>query len=311
MQPQGCPCPMEDQTMSTENTEHKDIDTISGTETTGHTWDGIKELNTPLPRWWLITWYITIIWAIIYMIFMPALPALPGMGTNTPGLRNHSDRDLVAAAVEELRSERAAQSQILLNASLQEIETDRELQQFALAMGESLFGDNCATCHGAGGRGAAGYPSLADDVWLWDGTLDGIEFTLRHGIRHEADLDTRFSAMPSFGRDGILSTEEIGDLTQYVLHVSGQEADMAAVGRATPAFDMHCASCHGINAQGDRSQGAPNLTDAEWLYGGSESVIYETIYNARNSHMPAWQDRLDDASIKAVAVYVHTLGGGE
>lgn len=293
------------------SSEHKDIDTISGTETTGHSWDGIKELNTPLPRWWLITWYITIIWAIIYMIFMPALPALPGMGTNTPGLRGHSDRDLVAAAVAELKSEREAQGQVLLTASLQEIETDRSLQQFALAMGESVFGDNCATCHGAGGRGAKGYPALADDVWLWDGTLDGIEYTLRHGIRHEGDLDTRFSLMPRFGRDGLLSAPQIEDLTQYVLHVSGKEADMEAVNRASPVFQAQCSSCHGVDAKGDRTQGAPNLTDAEWLFGSSEDDIYQTIYNARNMHMPAWQDRLDDASIKAVAVYVHALGGGE
>lgn len=289
----------------------KDVDSHSGTETTGHSWDGIKELNTPLPRWWLIVWYITIIWAVIYMIFMPALPAPPGMGTNTPGLRGHSDRDLVAEAVADLKSARVEQSALLLEASLEEIETDRELQQFALAMGESLFGDNCATCHGAGGRGATGYPILADDVWLWDGTLDGIEYTLRHGIRHEGDLDTRFSLMPRFGRDGLLPSEQIDDLTQYVLKVSGQAHDAEAAEAATLTFEQQCASCHGANAEGDRLQGAPNLTDQEWLYGGSEAAIYATIYNARNSHMPAWQDRLDDASIKALAVYVHTLGGGE
>ena len=289
----------------------KDVDSHSGTETTGHSWDGIKELNTPLPRWWLIVWYITIIWAVIYMIFMPALPAPPGMGTNTPGLRGHSDRDLVAEAVADLKSARVEQSALLLEASLEQIETDRELQQFALAMGESLFGDNCATCHGAGGRGATGYPILADDVWLWDGTLDGIEYTLRHGIRHEGDLDTRFSLMPRFGRDGLLPSEQIDDLTQYVLKVSGQAHDAEAAEAATLTFEQQCASCHGANAEGDRLQGAPNLTDQEWLYGGSEAAIYATIYNARNSHMPAWQDRLDDASIKALAVYVHTLGGGE
>ena len=178
-------------------------------------------------------------------------------------------------------------------------------------MGESLFGDNCATCHGAGGRGATGYPILADDVWLWDGTLDGIEYTLRHGIRHEADVDTRFSLMPRFGRDGLLSTDEIDDLTEYVLQVSGQEHDAAAAERAAPIYELQCVSCHGVSAEGDRTQGAPNLTDGEWLYGSSRDAIYNTIYNARNSHMPAWQDRLDDASIKALAVYVHTLGGGE
>jgi len=289
----------------------KDIDEHSGIETTGHSWDGIKELNNPLPRWWLIVWYVCIAWAVIYIILMPAIPALPGMGTNTKGLRNHSDRDLVAAAVEDLQTARVAQSATLLGASLEEIETDRELQQFALAMGESLFGDNCATCHGAGGRGAVGYPMLADDVWLWDGTLDGIEYTLRHGIRHEDDLDTRFSLMPAFGRDKLLSSDEIDGLTHYVLQFSGQSYDAEAAESVVDLYQQQCASCHGDNGEGDRTQGAPNLTDAEWLFGGSERVIYDTIYNARNSHMPAWQDRLDDASIKALAVYVHTLGGGE
>jgi cytochrome c oxidase cbb3-type subunit 3 len=291
--------------------EHKDIDDHSGIETTGHSWDGIKELNNPLPRWWLITWYITIVWAVIYMILMPAIPALPGMGTNTKGLRNHSDRDLVAAAVVELKEARTEQSATLLDASLEEIETNRDLQQFALAMGESLFGDNCATCHGAGGRGAIGYPILADDVWLWDGTLDGIEYTLRHGIRHDADDDTRFSLMPSFGRDKLLSATEIDNLTEYVLRASGQEHDTEEADMAAELFQQQCASCHGADAKGDRLQGAPNLTDQEWLYGSTRQAIHDTIYNARNSHMPAWQDRLDDASIKALAVYVHTLGGGE
>lgn len=289
----------------------KDIDEHSGVETTGHSWDGIKELNNPLPRWWLIVWYVCIGWAVIYMILMPAIPALPGMGTNTTGLRNHSDRDLVAVAVADLKTARVAQSATLLEASLEEIETDRELQQFALAMGESLFGDNCATCHGAGGRGAVGYPILADDVWLWDGTLDGIEYTLRHGIRHEDDLDTRFSLMPSFGRDNLLSAAQIDGLTQYVLQVSGQSHDAEEAESVAELYQQQCASCHGVNGDGDRLQGAPNLTDAEWLFGGSERAIHDTIYNARNSHMPAWQDRLDDASIKALAVYVHTLGGGE
>ncbi|MEM7328382.1 MAG: cytochrome-c oxidase, cbb3-type subunit III [Pseudomonadota bacterium] len=289
----------------------RDVDDHSGVETTGHSWDGIKELNNPLPRWWLYIWYGTIVWAVVYMILMPAIPALPGLGTNTAGLRNHSDRDLVAEAMQDLKDARVAQSASLLEASLEEIETDRGLQQFALAMGESLFGDNCATCHGAGGRGAVGYPILADDVWLWDGTLDGIEYTLRHGIRHEDDLDTRFSLMPAFGRDELLSSDQIDGLTHYVLQLSGQAADADLAADVADLYQQQCASCHGVNGEGDRMQGAPNLTDREWLFGGSETAIYNTIYNARNSHMPAWQDRLDDASIKALAVYVHTLGGGE
>lgn len=292
--------------------QKRDIDEVSGVETTGHTWDGIKELNNPLPRWWLYVFYASIVWAIGYMIFMPAIPALPGTGmTNTLGLRGHSDRAVVAEQVQALHTERAAAAGRLVTASLSEIETDMSLQQFALAMGESAFGDNCATCHGAGGRGAKGYPMLADDIWLWDGTLDGIEYTLRHGIRHMDDPDTRLSSMPAFGRDGLLTPREIDDLVHYVVDLSGREADQAAVTRAAPIYATQCVSCHGADGKGNRQLGAPDLTDHEWLFGGEPRDIQQTIYSARNAHMPAWQGRLDDPTIKALAVYVHSLGGGE
>lgn len=294
----------------TDQTHEKDIDAHSGTETTGHSWDGIKELNTPLPRWWLYIWYATIVGSIVYMVLMPAWPGLPG-GTNTKGLLGASDRTAVAAEVAELKSARQDRAAALIDASLDEITTDRDLQQFALAMGESQFGDNCATCHGSGGRGAKGYPSLADDVWLWDGSPEGIEYTIRHGIRHDGDTSSRFSLMPAFGRDGLLQTSEINDLVDYVLSISGSEFDSEAAARGSATFANQCALCHGANGQGDRTQGAPNLTDQEWLYGGSPADIRDTIYNARNSHMPAWEGRLDDATIKALAVYVNTLGADE
>lgn len=289
----------------------KDIDAHSGVETTGHSWDGITELNNPLPRWWLYIWYMTIIWAVVYMILMPALPALPGLGTNSKGLRGHSDRAEVASAMADLSVQRQESSSALLSASLEEIETDRDLQQFALAMGESLFGDNCATCHGAGGRGAKGYPVLADDDWLWDGTLEGIEYTIRYGVRHSADEDTRFSEMPAYGKLGYLTGDQVTDVTEYVLSLSDQAEDVAALSRGSEVYQAQCMACHGASGTGDRAQGAPNLTDAIWLYGGERDEIYSSIYNAWNSHMPAWEGRLDDASIKALAVYVHSLSGGE
>ena len=292
--------------------KHTEIDAHSGVETTGHTWDGIKELNNPLPRWWLIVWYISIAWAFIYMVLMPAIPALPGFGgTNTPGVLGLSDRTLVAEKVVAMNAERSVASQRLMAASLTEIQNDLNLQQFAMAMGESAFGDNCATCHGAGGRGAKGYPMLADDIWLWSGTLDGIEQTVRHGIRHEGDDATRFSAMPAFGRDKLLTSSEIDDLVQHVLSFSGRDTDASAAAQGSTLFAVQCASCHGVNAKGDRNIGAPDLTDAEWIFGGEPADITASISNARNAHMPAWQDRLDDPTIKALALYVHSLGGGE
>lgn len=290
----------------------QDIDAHSGIETTGHEWDGIKELNNPLPRWWLITWYICIAWAIGYMIFMPAIPALPGMGTNTRGVIGHSDRVNVAKAVEEMHTARAAQGAQLLGASLEQIKTDRNLQQFALAMGESVFGDNCATCHGSGGRGAKGYPTLADDIWLWDGSLEGIEQTIRHGIRHMADEETRNSQMPAFGRDKFLTSEQIDDLVEKVLSFSGREGvDSKAVLRAEPIWTQQCVTCHGVDGRGSHDVGAANLTDQDWLHGDKRRDIYNMIYNAPGGHMPAWDDRLDDATIKALAVYVNSLSGGE
>ncbi len=290
----------------------KDIDETTGVETTGHEWDGIKELNNPLPRWWLYIWYGTIAFSIAYMIAMPALPALPGLGTNTRGVLGASDRVAVAEQVDKMRADRMAAGTALLSASLEEIETDRSLQQFAMAAGESAFGDNCATCHGAGGRGAIGYPTLADDVWLWDGTLDGIEYTIRHGIRHEEDPETRFSQMPAFGRDGLLTRAQIDDVVNHVLTLSGREAESEeGASRGADIFAAQCALCHGPNGTGDRTQGAPNLADQTWLFGSEYRDIYNTVYNARNAHMPAWGERLDDATIKSLAVYVHSLGGGE
>lgn len=291
---------------------NKEIDQATGVETTGHEWDGIKELNNPLPRWWLYIWYATIVFSIGYMIVMPAIPALPGLGTNTRGVLGQSDRVQVAQQVDSMRADRATAGSALLDASLEEIETDRELQQFAMAAGESAFGDNCATCHGAGGRGAKGYPRLADDIWLWSGTLDGIEYTLRHGIRHDEDPETRFSAMPAFGRDGLLTRSQIDDVVSHVMSLSGQEVeDEEAVSRGADIFSAQCATCHGEDGKGDRTVGAPNLTDDNWQFGSEYRDIYNTVYNARNAHMPAWEGRLDDATIKSLAVYVHSLGGGE
>jgi len=287
-----------------------EIDTHSQVETTGHEWDGIEELNNPLPRWWLFIFWATIVFAVVCWVLMPAWPAPPGMQGNTRGIWGQSDRTTVAADVSETAKKRTELASRLSAVDASVILQDHELSQLALGLGESAFGDNCATCHGTGGRGAKGYPRLADDIWLWGGSLTDIETTIRHGIRSD-DPEARVKDMPAFGRDEFLTSGEIKDLVEFVTAISGRKANPAAVERARPVFDANCATCHGADARGDRTQGAPNLTDAEWLYGGDRETLQRTIFGARRGVMPAWTARLDPATIRALAVYVHSLGGGE
>lgn len=286
----------------------KEIDDVTGTETTGHEWDGLKELNTPLPRWWLGIFYACIVWAVGYWVLMPAWPLANGY---THGLLNYSLRDEVAKNLSELKTMRAAKEQQLASASLQQIQSNPDLLQFALAEGRAAFGDNCAPCHGTGGQGSHGYPNLTDDVWLWGGKLDEIQHTITVGVRSTSP-DTRQSQMPSFGRDKILQPNQIDDLVQYVLHLRGRPADSAAVARATKLFADNCSACHGADGTGNKAFGAPNLTiHAGWLYGPKPADIHDQIWNGHGGVMPTWGGRLSPETIKALAIYVHSLGGGE
>jgi cytochrome c oxidase cbb3-type subunit 3 len=282
-------------------------DPATGTETTGHEWDGIKELDTPLPRWWLYIFYATIVWAVGYWVVMPAWPLLNGY---TLGVIDHSQRQDVAEALKALRAQRT-QAANLANADLASIERNPAMLQFALAEGKSVFGDNCAPCHGAGGQGARGYPNLNDDVWLWGGKLADIQHTITVGVRSTSPQTRQPPPMPAFGRDGILKPEEVDDMTQYVLHLEGRQADAAAVARSTKVYTANCAQCHGPAGKGDPSQGVPNLTDREWLYGPGAANIHEQIWNGHGGVMPTWGGKLDPETIKALAIYVHSLGGGE
>ena len=286
----------------------RERDDHSGVETTGHEWDGIRELDNPLPRWWLWVFYGSIAFSIVYWVLMPAWPGINGY---TRGLLGHSDRAAVATELIALKAQRGAQEVRLQNATLQQIEADPDLQAYALAVGQSVFGDNCAGCHGVGGAGAKGYPNLRDDVWLWGGTLDDIEHTLRVGVR-STHPQTRTSQMPAFGRDGMLDAKQVGDMTEYVVSLSRRPADAAAVARATQTYADNCAACHAADGTGSRALGAPNLTDREWLYGSSREAISAQIYNGRGGVMPTWEGRFSPAVIKALAVYVHAdAGGGE
>jgi cytochrome c oxidase cbb3-type subunit 3 len=289
----------------------RERDSVSGTETTGHEWDGVKELDTPLPRWWLYIFYACIAAAVIYWVLMPAWPIGNGY---TRGVLGFSDRNNVAADVGALRSARAPLYERLANASTAEIAADPELQEFARAAGESVFGDSCRTCHGAGGAGAPGYPVLADDVWIWGGSLADIEHTLRVGVRADHP-ETRMSMMPAFGRDRLLTTQQIGDVTEYAISISAARnrlnPDRSAAARGAVVYQEQCAACHGVAGAGDRTVGAPSLNDDLWLYGGSREEIRRQVELGRAGVMPSWERRFDAGTLRALAYYVHEMGGGE
>jgi cytochrome c oxidase cbb3-type subunit 3 len=276
-------------------------------ETTGHVWDGIEEYNNPLPRWWLWTLYATIIWAIGYTIAYPAWPMINGA---TPGVLGWSTRADVAAEIAAVDEANAEIEGRLAVADLTTISADGDLNKYAVNAGSAIFQTWCAQCHGSGAAGAKGYPNLLDDDWLWGGDIQSIHTTITHGVRNEDDDDARFSEMPAFG-DDYLEPEQIDQVVHYVLKLSGQEFDAAKAGAGADVFAEDCTSCHAEDGKGDRDQGAPNLTDAIWLYGGDEETIRETVTFARYGVMPAWAARLSESDINAVATYIHQLGGGE
>jgi cytochrome c oxidase cbb3-type subunit 3 len=276
-------------------------------DTTGHSWDGIEEFDNPMPRWWLWCFYLTIIWGIGYTI---AYPAWPLVSSATAGLLGYSTRAEVAkeiAAVEEANAGIHAQ---VASLDLTEIAADEELNSFAVSSGAAVFRTYCSQCHGSGAAGAVGYPNLLDDDWLWGGDMENIHLTIAHGIRNEDDADARYSEMPAFG--DILDEEEIAQVVNYVMTLSGGEAnDPALVAAGETVFADNCSACHGEAGLGDIEQGAPNIADAIWLYGGDYDTLVETVTYSRYGVMPPWSQRLTPAQIQFVSLYVHQLGGGE
>jgi len=279
-------------------------DAFSGTDTTGHEWDGIKELNSPLPRWWVYIFAICVIWSIGYWVVMPAWPGFVG---HSRGVIGYSQRDVVATRLQEAEIARAPFAERLLRTGLADVERDPELLSFALAAGQSSFAVNCVQCHGAGGVGAKGFPSLIDDAWIWGGTLDAIDETIRVGIRSEHP-DARNNLMPAFVTDELLTEREVRQVARYVMSLSSGEP---AAGAAATLYADNCAVCHGAGGEGSAELGAPRLSDSIWIYGGDMASVVDTISRSRAGVMPAWQDRLDEATIRSLAVYVHSLGGGQ
>lgn len=278
-------------------------------ETTGHEWDGIQEYNNPLPRWWLWIFYATIVWGVGYTI---AYPAWPGIKEATPGLLGYSSRAEVEKEIAEAQTGNAEINERLASVELTEVIEDPDLRGYATQAGGAVYRTWCAQCHGSGAAGvqAAGYPNLLDDAWLWGGSIEDIHTTIAHGIRNEDDPDARWSQMPVFG--DILSEEEIVQVVNHVMTLSGSEPqDAEAAEAGTEIYEVQCAACHGAEGGGDPMQGAPALDDAIWLYGGDYDTLIETVTYSRYGVMPPWQNRLEDHEIRAVAAYVHQLGGGE
>lgn len=289
--------------------EHKRIDEATGTSTVGHEWDGIEELNTPLPRWWLWTLYATIVWGLAYVVLYPAWPMV---NRATEGVLGWSSRGDLAKEMAADAKRRAPIMNAIAATALADLPTKPELMQAAVQGGGAAFRVHCVQCHGAGGAGVKNlYPSLTDDDWLWGGDLASIEYTVTHGIRNPDHKATRTSLMPAFGRDGILDAKQIDDVVSFVRTISGQEAASAASARGATLFAANCAVCHGAGGEGGRQVGAPKLTDAIWLYGGDRNSLTATVNQPRNGVMPRWNNRVDRVTIKMLSAYVYSLGGGE
>ena len=289
--------------------QHEEHDAVTGTSTTGHEWDGIKELNTPLPRWWVMMFYATIVWAVGYWVVYPAWPMISGHTSGWFGYSTRAQVRVELADLEKLRGEKAAG---LATASLSNIEQDPSLLALARARGKAAFGDNCAPCHGSGAAGAKSYPNLNDDDWLWGGTLNQVMQTLQFGIRSGHQKAREGSMMAFGGKDGLLKPSEIRAVANFVRSLSGLSVSSGIdLNAGRTLFATNCASCHGDDGKGNQEIGAPNLADKIWLYGSDEASIIEGVTNGRGGVMPAWIDRLDPVTLKALAVYVHSLGGGK
>jgi cytochrome c oxidase cbb3-type subunit III len=284
----------------------KHVDELSGVETTGHVWDGIRELNNPLPRWWVWTFYACIVWAFAYTIFYPAWPLLT---TNTKGVLHQTNRSDLAAELTVAKGAQKVFVDKIAAMPVDEIVKDKSLAEFANAAGAAAFKVNCTPCHGSGAQGGIGYPNLNDNDWLWGGSAEQIYTTVAHGIRDPQDPNTRVSEMPAFGE--MLKPQEIQNVAAYVADLSKQPVTVGDPAAGKQLFADNCVACHGDKAQGNRDLGAPNLADAIWLKGSGEAAIIAQVTKPKHGVMPAWTARLGDTTVKELAVFVHSLGGGE
>lgn len=279
-------------------------DPHTGILTTGHEWSGITELNTPIPRAVKFSYGLTFAVALIMWVLLPAWPLVT---TYTPGLLGYSQGGFVQDQLAEAETQRADWENRIAKLDLNNDADDPEARAIALKTGKTLYMDNCAVCHGTEARGQPYFPNLTDGAWLWGGTAEDIHETLRVGINSEHD-ETRLSQMPGFGRDQILERTDIRTLVTYVRHLAGlEQAEAGALEVGETLFGENCAACHGEDARGDPTLGAPNLTDGIWISGGDRDTIYRTAFNGQMGHMPHWDDRLSPVQLKILALYVRNL----
>lgn len=284
----------------------KEIDDVSGVATTGHEWDGIKELDNPMPRWWVWTFYATIVWALVYAI---AYPAWPLITSATSGVLGYSSRGELQAELAAAEAAKAAYVAAVKEKPVEAILADEALRTFAVSAGAAAFKVNCIQCHGTGAAGSPGFPNLNDDDWLWGGKPADILQTISHGVRFAGDAEARVSEMPAFGE--MLERPQIAEVSAFVASLTGtpDQPDLVEAGRTV--YADNCAACHGDTAKGNRELGAPDLTDAISLYGTGEAAVAAQVARPKHGVMPAWAGRLGDVTVKELTVYVHSLGGGE
>lgn len=287
----------------------KHVDEATGVETTGHEYDGIRELNNPMPKWWVSLFYVTIVWGIGYTIFFPAWPTL---SSHTTGWLGYTSRGEVIEKIAAHSEMQSVWRERIAAASFEEIKADADLFAFAQASGAANFALNCSQCHGSGAAGqTGGFPNLNDDDWIWGGDIENIHLTIAHGVRNEDDPDARLSEMPRYGVDELLTKDEIASAAQHLLNFTGRATRPELLEAGAEVFANNCAACHGEEGKGGPEVGAPNLSDNIWLYGGSEAELIAQISNPRQGVMPPWVSRLGDTTVKELAVYVHSLGGGQ
>ena len=278
-------------------------DPITGRMTTGHEWNGIKELNTPIPRVVLFFLAAGFLFCIGYWLAMPAWPL---GSTYTKGLLGIDQRNVVTEQVASARAARAEWLDKVQAMDFDAVKADPALMAHVKEFGAALFGENCAACHGARATGGPGFPDLTANAWLFGGDPETLAETINVGI-NSTDDDTRVSQMLAYGRDGMLDVKQINAVVAYVRSLSGAEAPAGLVEEGRQVFADNCVSCHGENAKGTVENGAPDLTDAHWIYGGDAAQVFTTVYGGRQGHMPHWKDRLTPAEIKLLALYVGQL----